>query len=260
MSSNVCTVWNRRPGDVGLYLRIGIAVILEVASSPFPVARQCCSGHWKPATGNALGSLQEFGDLFPFAQLHVGLLPVRALADEAPLPLELAVRDRGPHRFDLRAEQLLDRALDVDLGGAAGDLEHEGAAGFTQQRGLLGDQRAANDVRELHASDSCSFSIASRVAMIFVVSITSRAVTRLLATRDRPAILRALSAKSSCRVTSMISVLPVAPSRFSSCTVALVFFSLASSFSTITSAPSCAFCASAAISAPRRTFFGRSNS
>src|SRR5437773_4669728 len=24
MSSNVCTVWNREPGDVGLYLRIGI--------------------------------------------------------------------------------------------------------------------------------------------------------------------------------------------------------------------------------------------
>jgi hypothetical protein len=27
MSSNVCTVWNRRPGEVGLYLRIGIFVI-----------------------------------------------------------------------------------------------------------------------------------------------------------------------------------------------------------------------------------------
>src|SRR6476661_10203386 len=24
ISSNTCTVWNRRPGDVGLYLRIGI--------------------------------------------------------------------------------------------------------------------------------------------------------------------------------------------------------------------------------------------
>src|SRR6185503_5751270 len=30
ISSNTCTVWNRRPGDVGLYLRIGISLILAI--------------------------------------------------------------------------------------------------------------------------------------------------------------------------------------------------------------------------------------
>ena len=57
-------------------------------------------------------------DLLAVPELDVGLLPVRSLTHEAALALELAVRDRRPHGLDLRAEQLLDRALDVDLGRA----------------------------------------------------------------------------------------------------------------------------------------------
>src|SRR6185503_8361812 len=62
-SSNVCTVWKRVPGDVGLSLRNGM-----------------------------LRAFQEFGHLRAFAKLHICLLPVRAAAGEAPLPLDLAVR------------------------------------------------------------------------------------------------------------------------------------------------------------------------
>ena len=92
ISSNVWTVWNRAAGRRRLVF---------------------ANRH------DVLRPLQELGHLLALAQLDVGLLPVRALADEPALALELAVRDRGAHRCDLRAEQLLDRALDVDLVGVA---------------------------------------------------------------------------------------------------------------------------------------------
>ena len=78
---------------------------------------------------------------------------------------------------------------------------------------------------QLHPSSSCSFSIAARVAITRVVSITSRAVKRLLATRRTPVRLRAARAKPSSGATSMTSVLPLAPSRRSSSAAAFVFAS-----------------------------------
>ena len=53
---------------------------------------------------------------------------------------------------------------------------------FAGDRRLLRDERAADDVGGLHPSTSCSRSTAARVAMMRVVSITSRAVSRPLAT------------------------------------------------------------------------------
>src|SRR5215510_984558 len=83
ISSKVSDVLPRRPGEVGLYLRIGIG----------------------------LRSLQELGQLLAFPQLHVRFLPIRTPADRAALALHLAVRERRAHARDLRAEELLDRAL-----------------------------------------------------------------------------------------------------------------------------------------------------
>ena len=122
ISSNICTVWNRVPGDVGLNLRMGMA--------------------YAPSRNS--------GIFCAFAQLHVGLLPVRAPAGEAALPLDLAVRDAGADALDLGAEQLLDRALDLDLVGAGRHLEHDRPAVFAQERRLLGDERPADDVCQFH--------------------------------------------------------------------------------------------------------------
>src|SRR5688500_20350353 len=114
MSSNVCTVRNREPGDVGLNLRIGMFF---------------------------LRSLQEFGQLLAFPQLHVRLLPVRPAADVAPLALHLSVRQRCAHAFELRAEQLLDGALDIDIVRVPGNLEHESPAVVDDEDSLTGDDR-----------------------------------------------------------------------------------------------------------------------
>src|SRR5438128_3704945 len=205
--------------------------------------------------GIPLGALQELRDLLALAQLHVRLLPVRSLAGEAPLPLDLAVRDRGADRVHLRPEQLLDRALDVHLRGVGRHLEHERAAAFAQRGRLLGDQRAADDVCQFHnvssvnavyASVSCSFSTASRVTITFVVSITSRAVTRPVRTTLTPARLRVVNASPSSGATSMTSVLPVAPSLRNIATVVFDLRSSTASRSTTTTAPSFSFCTSAA--------------
>src|SRR5688572_22581464 len=123
MSSNVCTVRKREPGDVGLNLRIGMFY---------------------------LRSLQELGQLFAFPQLYVRLLPVRPPADVASLAFHLSVRERRAHAFDLRTEQLLDGALDIDLVGVPGHLEHERAAVIADDGRLLGDQWTPDDVCQFH--------------------------------------------------------------------------------------------------------------
>src|SRR4029077_14180789 len=99
--------------------------------------------HW-------LRPLEELGHLFAFAELDVGLFPVRPLTSVAPLPLDLAVRDVGANAGDFRAQQLFDRALDLDLVGVRRDLEHDRASVLAQNRRLLGDQGTTNDVGLFH--------------------------------------------------------------------------------------------------------------
>ena len=65
------------------------------------------------------------GSFSPCAQLHVGLLPVRALSGEPPLALHLAVRDGGADVLDLRSQQRLDGALDFRLVGVRRHFEHD---------------------------------------------------------------------------------------------------------------------------------------
>src|SRR2546426_6790803 len=158
ISSKVWTVWKRWPGDVGLNLRIGIKTLL-------------CA-------------FEELRHFFAFAQLHVGLLPVRAAAGKAPLSLHLAVRDARPDAVHLGAEQLLDGPLDLHLVRARRDLKHDRPAVFAQDRRLLGDERAPDDVGDLdaHASASWSFSNAPFVATTVPASATWRAVRRPLCT------------------------------------------------------------------------------
>src|SRR5690242_18259861 len=99
-----------------------------------------------------LRALQEFGHLRALAQLHVRLLPVRSLARVAALTLDLAVRDRGADAVDLRSEQLLDGALDLDLVRARGHFEHDRPAVFAHDRRFLRDERPSDDVCQLHKS------------------------------------------------------------------------------------------------------------
>src|SRR5688572_2323210 len=138
-----------------------------------------------------LRTFHEIGDLFAGLQPDPGLLPVRALAFEAALPLELAVHELRPHRGDLGAEQRLDGAADVDFRRVARHFEHDHFAGLPGDGRLLRDERAANHLRRSHPSTSCSRSIAARVAMMRDVFITSRAVRRPLGISCTPAMLRA---------------------------------------------------------------------
>src|SRR5688500_18159892 len=124
------------------------------------------------ADGSLLRPLEELGDLLPLAQLHVGLLPIGTLAHEPPLAFHLAVRDGGPYPLDLRTEQLLDGALDVDLRRTGRHLEHDRPRVLAQQRRLFGHQRPSDYVCQFdgfsalsYPKVSCSFSSASRVAI-----------------------------------------------------------------------------------------------
>src|SRR6185369_8036963 len=96
-----------------------------------------------------LRAFQEFRHLRALAKLDVRLLPVRAAAGEPSLPLDLPVRDAGADALDLRAEQLLDRALDLDLVGAGRHLEHDRAAVLAQDRRLLGGGRPTDHNSQL---------------------------------------------------------------------------------------------------------------
>src|SRR5262249_14378427 len=150
------------------------------------------------------------------AEAHVRLLPIRTLADEPPLALRLAMRLRRAHLGDLRSEQLLDRLLDLDLGGIDRHLEDQRLAILlAQDRRLFRDDRALDDVGQFHERASCRRSSAARVAITRVASITSRAEIRLAGRNRTPSMLRVDRCRFSSRCRSTSSVLPLAPSAFS---------------------------------------------
>src|SRR5512132_767612 len=124
ISSNVSDVWKRRPGEVGLNF----------------------------LTAMLLHPFEELDRLLARRQPYVSLLPGLPLADEAahPLPLALAVRDAD--RRDLDAEELLNRAGDLDLVRVASDLEADGVRRILQACRLLGDERPPDDLLRIHHS------------------------------------------------------------------------------------------------------------
>src|SRR6185436_3651631 len=151
----------RRPGDVGLYSLIGIVVLL-------------------------LRLLEELDRLLALLQDDEGLLPVRPPARVAALALHLAVHARDPDVGHLALEQRLDRLLDLRLGRVAVHLEHERLLALLEQRGLLGQERATDDLvdvlhraapwpapRSCGVSRSSSLSIASWLTTRCLQSITS---------------------------------------------------------------------------------------
>ena len=108
-------------------------------------------------------------------------------------------------------------------------------------------------------SAACSFSTAVRVSTTLVVSMTSRAVMRELGRKATPGRLRTDSASFSSGWTSTSSALPSTPSADSIAAAARVLTSPSDSASTMTSAPSWAFWASAAPRPASSTFFGAVN-
>src|SRR5229473_1371226 len=132
-----------------------------------------------------LRAFEELGQFLALAQLHVRLFPVRPLTGEAALALHLAVRDGSAHMLHFGPEQGLDGALDFGLVCAHRDMEHDGAAVLlAQNRRLLGNQRPADHIGQLHRAPS--FSTAALVATTRDAFIMSRATTCALATNRTP--------------------------------------------------------------------------
>src|SRR5437762_12802267 len=180
---------------------------------------------------------QEFRHLLAFAQPHVGLLPIRSPAGEPPLPLHFPVGDARPDAVDLRPEQALDRPPDLGLVRLNRDLKLNRPPVLALNRGFLRDQRPADDVGELHASASCSFSSALLVTPTRRASITSRALSRALGTTDTPGMFRTDRDSFSSAATSTRTALPLTPRRPRSSAATLVLASLNPSASTISSWP-----------------------
>ena len=163
---------------------------------------------------------------------------------------------------DLRAEQRLDGALDVDLVGVHRHLEHQRPAVLAEDRGLLGDERAPDDVCQFHgwplnpappAASRAPPASARRGAC----SITSRALTRLLA--QHPHALDVAHRQRQLVFRLHVDEQRLARrrrARRSISTAAFVLISPTLSASTTVTAPSRSFCVSAARSAPFSTFFG----
>src|SRR5690606_36420257 len=86
--------------------------------------------------------------------LGVGTLAVVA---GPPIALALAGPVEGVHLEDLDVEDLLDRVVDLRLGGAGGHLEGVGGVGLVGEGvGLLAHDRRQDDVAGvLHLASSC---------------------------------------------------------------------------------------------------------
>ena len=152
------------------------------------------------------------------------------------------MRDGRPHRGDLGAEQVLHRALDVDLVGAGRHVEDDRLAVLAQDRRLLRDERPPDHVCEVHdPSTSCRRSTAALVAMIRCARMTSRAFSApaLEAHRPRDVPHRAHAA---CPPASRRRPAPTAPRRSAPASRPPPWSSRPrANASTTTTAPDCSF-------------------
>src|SRR5260370_20752403 len=94
--------------------------------------------------------LLNVGDFLARLQLHVGLLPVRAVPGETAAPPQFAFERRGAHFIHLDLEQLLHRGLDLRLVGVGVYLEAQRTLVVFLGDALLGDERALNYFIEVH--------------------------------------------------------------------------------------------------------------
>ncbi len=102
---------------------------------------------------------------WPGAIVTIAFFQFERLADEAADALLLAAHDQRADVDDVDVAQLLDRVADLDLVGVPSDLEEQlrlerlgidlaagaAAAGLLEQRPLLGEERALDDLFGCHA-------------------------------------------------------------------------------------------------------------
>src|ERR1019366_3563557 len=89
----------------------------------------------------AILHLREFGDLLASHELHVCLLPVRAVTGESSAAAQLAVEIRRAYCFHFYVEQFFDGLLHHDLVGIFRYLEAKRPLFFLLGDALFGDER-----------------------------------------------------------------------------------------------------------------------
>src|ERR1700759_2194102 len=138
------TLAPRRPGVVGLYLRIPMSV-----KSLYPRLRRCA---------------EQFDRLAAGRQRHDGALGALPLAVAASGALALALAVRGVHRGHLDRKDLLDRNLDLRLVRVRVHQERVHVV-VDQSVGLLRDDRGQDDVAGVsdsrHQAETSSVSSAA---------------------------------------------------------------------------------------------------
>src|SRR6476469_7709529 len=159
ISTKSATLAPRRPGVVGLYLRIPMGNVL---SSSFVGAR---SGDRTPEDVDG-----------PLAQGHDGALGVLALAQAELGAPGLALAVQGVDRLDLDTEGALDRDLDLGLVGPRVDDEGVGTL-VEQPVALLRDDRCQQDVARVLVDDGAHLASSRSAAGAGSVTTASRPLT-----------------------------------------------------------------------------------
>src|SRR5262245_27818687 len=238
ISSKVRMVMNRRPGDVGFKPFTGMALCL------LPVGRL---------------ALEQL-DLAVRAQRHDGLLPGRPPSDVPAHALLLAEDDLGPDAGHLDLEDRLHRVADLDLVGVGGDLEADLVVLVLERRGLLGHQRAQDDLSGVShdCSHSCTRSSAWRSNTTRGWRSTPATATWFGRATDSHGMFRLPRSRLSVTsvTTRSVGSAPVTPRPRRRPIIALVFGSATDSPSTTVSWPAASLSVRAARSAARRACRG----
>src|SRR5690606_13865626 len=144
ISTKSATLGPRRPGDVGLYLRIAMGV--DPQSLQYPAS----AGNFTEDVDGAL------------AQRDDRALGVLTLAEAGPGAPGLALAVRRVHRADLDLEDRLDGVLDLGLVRAR--VDEEGVLPLVDEAvALLGDHRGDDDVPGVLVVLDAHLSSSSRV-------------------------------------------------------------------------------------------------
>src|SRR6185369_6751094 len=233
ISENVNPLWKRRPGDVGRYWTIGIA----------------------------LDSLEEV-DTTSLGERDVGLLPVRPASHVTAHAPDLPELAAGAHLLDFHLEERLDGPPDLDLVRLRVNAEDHLATELVDEGTLLRDDRTANDVRRLHASSptrrAASCSSAARVTTRCEYRSTSYTLSPpSTSTWTRARFRAARWTVSSAAASTIRTSPPPNPRPSSSSCMRFVLGSERLRLSITRSRPSAWRAARAARSAARRALFGR---
>src|SRR5690606_29396796 len=150
----------------GAFMQFLVNYLDQVAAS---WRRRVCLNYCHDQCPPTLLDVQQI-DVTACGEANIGFARITTLAETANRALALSLHVQNLNRFNLHIEELLDSLFDLRLGRIGCHLEHNLAMLLGKHRGLFGDMRPLQDLKDtllVHPSISSIFFSAGTVTTTF---------------------------------------------------------------------------------------------